>query len=138
VTHTFATLTVSAEAYDEIAEAMRRAGYTYKHLAEGQLDIAEIAFLRGELSTDVQEDFANEFAGGNEQEERTGPYDNTEGERVAKIELHRSGNPKVAHFPIVPGTFPCVLYFNTQQDRDGFAEEASDFDPGLQILGIDT
>lgn len=50
------------------------------------------------------------------------------------IELRQGGDPKIAHFPLVPDAYPCVLYFGSEEDRDGFTDEVAGLDDGVQIM----
>jgi len=145
MTHTFVTLKISEEAFDEIRDLLHAAGYAHAiHVSRRLIDMHGLALERGEPKP-----VADNIAGGlepiGESEEREGPYDDPSPEQEALIQRMVNGqpvqaipkgDPTVTTFPIIPDTYPCVLYFNSLQDRDGFAEEVSEFDPNLQVHNI--
>lgn len=143
MTYTYTTLTVSAEAFDEIAGLLRNAGYDRTFLGNGCLDMNSLALERGEPSKDVQDNLANEIAGG---EKQIGPPDArigsneplSVGEEAVLAEFTRMLDEakNLQGFPIIPDTYPCVLYFNTLMERDGFAEEVGEYDPNIKVLSI--
>lgn len=47
MSHTYALLEVSAEAYDEIAAKLREAGYDHAFGEEGEIDMHGLALTRG-------------------------------------------------------------------------------------------
>lgn len=53
-THTYATLDVSASAYDEIAASLREAGYDHVFMEDGAIDMHGIALVKDRNAGDSQ------------------------------------------------------------------------------------
>ncbi|MEQ9519148.1 MAG: hypothetical protein RLN89_06880 [Parvibaculum sp.] len=136
MTDTYATLEISAEAYDEIRSKLERAGYDRRIDAEGTIYMGSLGIVCGEPSTDVQENLAADLG----EKIAGGDIPLTEDEQEVMDDITRM-LPEVKgtiRIPVIRDTFPCVCYFHSEEDRQYFMEETDGEEETVKVVAIDT